>query len=612
MTSGTPESIQNWVLSGFQNCLDFASMSCLEAKAISSSATVTSSSCRNHMPCSAKPKEYRTYRLLSSGCVSLRLTQPELLIMNRPACYAPGKCAGGVPMAQPQVPDVPRVATATGAAEDYDVSQREDVQKLRKHAVGLGGVLFLTVTGSAPISAMLFNVPIMVGYGQGVGAPAAFIFAAIVLVVFAVGYVAMAKKKTTAGGFYSYISHGLGREIGIGTGYASVVAYSVFEASLAGGFAYFLNLKLNQFGVNIGWPWLALGMVVLISILTYFDVRVSSIVLAVGLISEVVILLIFDVYLFARGHVTAAPLNPVNAFKGFPAQGKLAAGAIGIGLFFAFWSWVGFEMAPNYGEESRDPKRIVPRALYISVIGLGIFYTMTSWASLAGYTSTHAAIASSQGNAANYFLTPATQYAGKWVASVMSYLIITGSFACGMAFHNTTARYLYSLGREGLAPKALGRTHPRWKSPHIASLTQTVMAAIIIGLFAIFTGSDNPTSQAYLQLYGLMAVMGVIIILSVQALVSLSVLVYFERYHHDEVNWWRTRLAPLLAFISQAYVVYLLFTNISFLGGGYGYANILGPIDAVVVVVGVGVAFYFKNRKPTKFEQAGRLINEGL
>src|ERR1019366_9965744 len=98
---------------------------------------------------------------------------------------------------------------------------------------------------------------IMVGYGQGVGGPAAFIFGAIVLVVFSVGYVAMARKKTTAGGFYSYISHGLGRELGIGTGFGSVVAYSVFEASLAGGFAYFLGLKLNAYGVNISWPWLA-------------------------------------------------------------------------------------------------------------------------------------------------------------------------------------------------------------------------------------------------------------------------------------------------------------------------------------------------------------------
>src|SRR5215468_9773458 len=496
--------------------------------------------------------------------------------------------------------------------EDFDVSQRGDVQKLRKGAVGLGGVLFLTVTVAAPISAMMFNTPIVVGFGQGIGAPAAFLFATIVLAIFSVGYVAMARKKTTAGGFYSYISHGLGRELGIGTGFGSMVAYSVFEASLAGGFAYFLNLKLASFGWNVAWPWLALFMIALIGVLAYFDVRVSANLLAIGLISEVAILIIFDIFLFGHGNVNFSAINPVNAFKSFPAQGAITAGAIGIGLFFAFWSWVGFEMAPNYGEESRDPKRIVPRALYISVIGFGIFYTLTSWASLAGYPTTKAAITVSQSDAAHYYLTPAGHYAGQWVASIMSYLIITGSFACGMAFHNTTARYLYSVGREGLAPRALGKTHHRWKSPHIASITQSVVAAIIIGLFAIFTGTNDPNSQAYLQLYGLMAVMGVIIILSVQAVVSLSVLIYYERFHRDEAHWWRTRLAPLLAFISQAYVVYLLFTNIDFLGAGYSYANWLGPIDAVVVLAGVGAAFYFKKYKPAKYEQAGRLINEGL
>ena len=72
-------------------------------------------------------------------------------------------------MGHPQVPDSPCVTQGAQPAEDYDVSQRQDVAKLRKHAVGLGGVLFLTLTGSAPISAMLFNVPIMVGYGQGDG-----------------------------------------------------------------------------------------------------------------------------------------------------------------------------------------------------------------------------------------------------------------------------------------------------------------------------------------------------------------------------------------------------------------------------------------------------------
>jgi amino acid transporter len=503
--------------------------------------------------------------------------------------------------------------TVTAVSEDFDISAQGDVAKLKKGAIGLGGVLFLTVTGSAPITAMLLNTPIVVGSGEGIGTPAAFIVATVVLTIFSVGYVAMSRKKTTAGGFYSYISHGLGREIGFGAGFGSLVAYGVFEASLAGGFAYFLNLKLASFGVNVGWAWLALGMVVLIGVLTYFDVSFSAKILAIGLITEVLILLLFDGMLLGKGHIYWTALNPVNAFKSFPATGKLAAGAVGVGLFFAFWSWVGFEMAPNYGEESRDPKKNVGRAMYISVLGLGAFYTLTSWASLAGYPSANAAVASAQGDPANFFFSTSTQYAGHWVTSVMSYLIITGSFACGMAFHNTTARYAYSLGREGMLPPILGKTHPRWQSPHIASIASSVLSLIIIGLFAIFIGTNDPSAQAYGQLYGLMAVMGVIIILSVQALVSLAVLVYYLRYHRDEVHWWTTLLAPVLAFISQGYVVYLLFENLNFLGAGtYGYAKLFGPIDAAVVLIGIGLAFYYKKYKPETFDKVGRLINEGL
>jgi amino acid transporter len=505
--------------------------------------------------------------------------------------------------------------TAPAATEDFDVSTQGDVPKLKKGAVGLGGVLFLTLTGSAPITAMLLNVPILVGSGQGLGAPAAFIVAAVVLVIFSVGYVAMSRKKTAAGGFYSYISHGLGREIGFGAGFGSLVAYGVFEASLAGGFAYFANLKLTSLGVDVGWAPLALGMVVLIGVLTYFDVSFSAKILAVGLITEVLILLFFDVMLLARGHIYWSALNPGEAFKSFsasPGKGIAAGGAIGIGLFFAFWSWVGFEMAPNYGEESRNPKKNVPRSLYISVIGLGVFYTITCWASLAGYPSVNSAIASAQGNAANFFFAPSTQYAGHWVTSVMSYLIITGSFACGMAFHNTTARYAYSLGREGMLPPVLGKTHPRWQSPHIASIAASVLSLIIIGLFAIFVGTGDPSSQAYGQLYGLMAVMGVIIILTVQAVVSLAILVYYMRFHRDEVHWWKTVLAPVLAMLTQGYVVYLLFKNIDFLGAGYGYAKLFGPIDAAVVLIGIGLAFYYKKYKPETFEKVGRLINDGL
>jgi amino acid transporter len=511
------------------------------------------------------------------------------------------------------------VAQSTGSGArgklGYDVADRGDLDKLHTKAVGLIGVLFLTVTGAAPISAMLFNVPIAVGYGNGIGAPAAFLVATVILLIFSVGYAAMAAKVTAVGGFYSFISHGLGREVGMGFGFGSVVAYSVFEASLAGGFAYFANLDLKQWiGIDVPWPILSLIMIAGISFLTYFDVKVSTAILGVALIAEVAILAIFAIGVFTSSgaHVDIAAVNPFNAFRGFPGHDKIAAGAAGIGLFFAFWSWVGFEMAPNYAEESRDPKRIVPLSLYVSVLALGIFYTIVSWAAVSGYPKIEDAIAQAQANSADFFFASARLLIGNWVAVLMSILILSGSFACGMAFHNTAARYLYSLGRERVLPGSLGKTHPVHRTPHVASFTQSVIAAVIILIFAIKEGVNDPTTQAYLEVYGLMALVGTILIVAAQAVVSLAIIMYFRTHHPDDHHWWKTLIAPLIALVTQAYVVYLCVVNMDFLGGGLRFANYIIWIDAAVLVIGILGAIYIKASDPEKYDKIGRLIYEGL
>jgi len=506
--------------------------------------------------------------------------------------------------------------------ESVDVAQRSDIQKLKPGAVGLIGVLFLTVTGSAPISAMLFNTPLAVGYGNGIGAPAGFWIAAVVLTIFGVAYVAMARKVTTAGGFYSFISHGLTRELGMASGLLMVSAYSVFEVSLVGGFAYFAQLKAASYGVHIQWYWFGFFMIALIAVLTFFDVKLSARLLGIALLCEVISLLVFDGFMFtaASHNVNFAALNPVNAFKGLPgghfAGGTLAAGAAGIGLFFAFWSWVGWEMAPNYGEESRSPKKNVPRALYISVIGLGVFYTLTSWAGITGYHSINAAAGVAQTNAANFYFLPAHHFAGSFLQGALSWFIITGSFACGMAFHNTTARYMYSLGRERILPAALGRTHHKFKSAHIASTTQSVIAALITLAFAAFA-VVNPKlgagdSVAYLQVYGLMAVMGVVSILAIQALVSIAIFNYFRVHHSAEQHWWTTILAPVIATVTQALVLYLAIKNLNFLGSGYSYSKWLVWGDLAIWLAGLGYAFYLKRNDRAKYETVGRMINQGL
>jgi amino acid transporter len=242
-------------------------------------------------------------------------------------------------------------------------------------------------------------------------------------------------------------------------------------------------------------------------------------------------------------------------------------------------------------------------AMYISVIGLGIFYTLTSWAPFAGYHTLNDAIGQAQSNAAQFYLGPAQQYIALGVDQALSILIITGSFACGMAFHNTACRYFYSLGREKVLPVALGNTHPRWKSPHIASITQSVIAGVIVLLFAIFGGRDNPNTQAYLELYGLMAV---------QALVSIAILRYFWLNHGTEVHWWSTVAAPIISFVGQAIVLFLLIQNFGFIAGAFRLANFLVPLDLVIFAVGIALAFYIKSRQPEKYKTLGRLIHENL
>lgn len=486
---------------------------------------------------------------------------------------------------------------------------------LQSKAIGLLGVLFLTVTGAAPISAMLFNVPIAVGFGSGKGAPASYLVATIVLTIFSVGYAAMARQVTAVGGFYSFISHGLGRECGMALGLGSVVAYSVFEASLCGGFAYFASQKMP----GVPWPWFALLCIAGTSILSYSDVKLSSTILGVCLIAEVLILTVFNGSVLAStggANITTEMLNPFSAFQGFDAfrsaTGEmLKEGAAAIGMFFVLSSWVGFEMAPNYGEESRNPRVIVPLSLFISVIGLGIFYFTTSLLATAAYPTVEEAIAKAQLDSATFFLTPLERNVGAWARELMSWLILTSSFACGIAFHNTCARYLYSLGREGVLPPWLAKTHPVRKSPHVASLTQSAIATIVVLLFVVFMGADDPTQQAYLGLYGLMALQGTLLIIFTQAIVSLAILRYFHVKSPGKKHWFTTGLCPAIAFVAQIWMIYLLWSNLDFIGGGFAFARWIPWIDLAVVVVGFAGAVYLKRANPAKYERIGRMIMAG-
>lgn len=501
------------------------------------------------------------------------------------------------------------------------------IQRLKPNAIGLAAVMFMAVATAAPITAMVGNVPIAVGFGNGANAPAGYLVATIVLSLFALGYSAMAKHITATGAFYTFISHGLGRVVGMAAGALTTLAYVVFEASLVGIFSFFAeSFVKNHLGANISWIWFAFFMLAVNALLTYFDINLTAKVLGVFLITEIVMLSLMALtVVFSGGGPEGwsfASLNPINAFHNLsqtvadPAhagQTMAVTGAAGIGLFFAFWSWVGFESTAMYGEESRNPKKIIPRATMLAVVGIGIFYVLVSWLAIVGTGPDKAvAIAQDTNTAGNIFFGPVQEHLGSWAVTVFEFLLMTGSYACGMAFHNNASRYIYAIGRENLVPgfhKTLGASHPKHGSPYIAGFIQTGIATVIV-LWFFFTGRDP-----YGQLYALMAILGTTAIMIVQALTSFSCIAYFHfhKQHPSSANWFRTFTAPLIGGIGMLYVIYLLIENASFAAGTAASDIVFKLSPWVVGIAGVGglvFALVAKYRWPERYEIIGRVVLE--
>ncbi len=99
-------------------------------------------------------------------------------------------------------------------------------------------------------------------------------------------------------------------------------------------------------------------------------------------------------------------------------------------------------------------------------------------------------------------------------------------------------RYFYAMGREGILPKALGKTHPKHKSPYVASITQTVFALVLVLAWGIGSGFSfaDASDTAYVRIYTMMAVQGVVWLLAIQAVCALAVLVWHRRHKHPD-SW---------------------------------------------------------------------------
>jgi amino acid transporter len=493
---------------------------------------------------------------------------------------------------------------------------RADEHHLAKDVLGLPQVLFCIVTGAAPLAAMMFNVPVAVS-GGGYAVPAAFIVATVALTIFSTGYIEMARRVTAAGGFYTFISRGLGQVMGMGAGLLIAFCYIIFAAAVTGVGSYFASTSIDTwFGINIpAWGYMAFFLA-LMTVFAWFHIELTAKILGVALVCEVGALLILAIGIIVHGGgpdgFEAAPLNPANIFDNDAALKVFGAAAAGVALFGAFWSWVGFEMAPNYAEESREPKKMMRAATYGSVIGLGLFYIFISYMFVTGWGLTGSAQAVADqfdGKYASAFYPLSDKFAGAWLTTLLEILIITSSFACAMAFYNTGSRYLFSLAREGVMPKALGRVHPTQRGPVNASMT----VSVIVGLYMLaFVISDSSTLAALLKLGTWTPLMGVLGILAVQGICSLAIIRFFRTEARDGFHWFKTLVAPVIGFLAMAGACYLLIDNRAGLSGAGDalYIKLVPWVVLAVYLIGVGLALYLRANATEKYQNIGRFTRD--
>lgn len=473
-------------------------------------------------------------------------------------------------------------------------------QLLRSSITFLHIVLMVTAA-AAPLVVASAYIPISLAYGSGMATPITYVVVTLILLVFTVGFAEMAKRITSAGAFYTFTTQGLGKPLGLSAGFTIVAAYSMIAAAIQGGFGLYASALLdNYLGLSVAWYWCSLAALALMFVISYFRVTFTARLLGIALTLEVLVVLLVSVMTVGRGGAEGQVPSALN-----PATWADSP-ALGIGFFLAFWSWIGFETTAIYGEETMDPKRSVPRATYISVIVLGVFYSFAAYAAVVGFGSDSPAQAESLYD--QYFFVLSDLYTFGFVRTLMDFLVVTGFFACSFAFHNNAARYFFSLGRDRILPSVLGRTHPRHKSPYVAAGLQTAIAMTTVSAFAVGGGDPLLHLGTWVPIFCTLAV------IVVQFLVSLAVIGYFNREGRSgTADRLKTLLAPAVGALAQVVVVYLLIQNLTFIAGAENLVVDLIPLYvAAVAGLGFGYALYLKAKRPDRYETIGKLRDDEI
>lgn len=459
--------------------------------------------------------------------------------------------------------------------------------ELKHGVIGTLPLVFLVVAAAAPLGASATNTPLIFGFGNGAAAPLDFVFIGILLIFFSVGFTAMASHVTNAGAFYTYISMGMGKRFGTAAGYIAVAAYNLLSVYLVSAGGTFASQIIEQ-ELGLAIPWWAVSIILgaIILVFSYFGIEGGTKFLMVCLACEITILAIVDLSVLVQDGPGAYPLESFS-FETF------FSGAPGLGVCFAFLCFIGFEATAIFGEETKNPRKTVPRATYIAVVVIGLVYSLSAWSVIAAVGADNV-VQMAQDDPAGLYHGVAVEYCGPVIGHIFYWLLVISNFASWMAAHNMASRYLFAFSRAGLLPKPLSITN-KYKSPFIASCTNMVFGLGLAFVLALF--SLDP----YSQIGAICSAIAIVGIMLLELIVCIAVIRYM-RLHNTENgfhhNVFQTTIAPVIALVGMAYVLYLVLSNFTLLTGfeSLPVNLLLGGLMIIVGIVGFFIALSYDKK----------------
>ncbi|MCR8669988.1 APC family permease [Agrococcus sp. HG114] len=355
-----------------------------------------------------------------------------------------------------------------------------------RRSLRLWEVVAISVGFMGPVMAMSLNGIGVAGL-VGSAVPFTFLVSFVGTMLVAYAFIRLTRTITHAGSVYALAGATLGPRAGFFGGFALLGTYLFFAACIAGACAVFFEAMVAELGIALpGWSWMLVPVVVAVLALL-LNVRESTVtartLLGIGFVG-IAAMVVLSVVIIVRVAVGAAPVS-TGVDLSVLLPGDAPVSAIMTAAVFGFLSWAGFESGTSLGEETRNPKRVVPIALLLAVVLAGAIYVLVMFAQTIGF-GTDAAGVEAFSTASSTLTTLASTYIGPWFAVLISVLAFLVAFASLLSSTAAASRLLFALARDGFGPERFARLSPRTGVPVASTVfvvVLTVVLAVALGLF---------------------------------------------------------------------------------------------------------------------------------